>query len=178
MEVMTVHRLTPLPVAKNRGQLIVTTTVAEHTLAALCRSRGTDGPHEGLVYWIGRRSGSDSLVLGALLPPSDHGPQHVFVREREVGRMSRRSRSMGLAVVAQVHSHPGGDTRHSDGDDTLILMPYEGMFSLVVSNYGRGSITPAGGAGLHQYQDGRWVQIPADRADALVIVPPLLENLA
>jgi proteasome lid subunit RPN8/RPN11 len=175
---MTVYRLTPLPVAKNRGRLIVAAAVAESTLAALRRSRGPDGPHEGLVYWAGRRLGMDTLVLGALLPSSDHGPQHVLIAEREVGRMSRRARSLGLAVVAQVHSHPGGDTRHSDGDDTLILMPYEGMFSLVVANYGRGAITPADGAGLHEYQDRRWVRIAADCADALVIVPSLLEHLA
>ncbi|HVT70442.1 MAG TPA: Mov34/MPN/PAD-1 family protein [Trebonia sp.] len=151
--------------------------MADHTRAALQRFRGLDGPHEGLVYWAGRRSGEDTLVLGALLPASDHGPQHVFVGEREVGRMSRRARALGLAIVAQVHSHPGRDTRHSDGDDTLILMPFEGMFSLVVADYGRGAITPVDGAGLHQYQDRRWVQVAAECADAMLIVPPLAETV-
>jgi proteasome lid subunit RPN8/RPN11 len=174
---MTVHRLTPLPLAKNRGRLTVPAAVAEHTQTALQRSRGPDGPHEGLVFWAGRRSGEDTLVLCALLPATDHGPQHVFIDEREVGRMSRRARSLGLAVVAQVHSHPGRDTRHSDGDDTLILMPFEGMFSLVVADYGRGAIAPAEGAGLHQYQDHRWVQVQAECADALLILPPLVETV-
>jgi hypothetical protein len=58
-----------------------------------------------------------------------------------------------------VHSHPGQDTRHSEGDDKLILMPYEGMFSLVVADYGHGSLLPNEGAGLHQYQSGRWLQV-------------------
>jgi proteasome lid subunit RPN8/RPN11 len=171
---MTVHRLTPLPVARNHGHLIVPASVAEHTLEVLRQFRGADGPHEGLVYWAGRRAGEDTLVLGSLVPASDHGPQHVFVGEREVGRMSRRARSFGLAIVAQVHSHPGDDTRHSDGDDALILMPHEGMFSVVVARYGRGQIAPAGRAGLHQYQDHRWVQVPSTCADALVVVPPVL----
>ncbi len=163
---MTVHRLTPLHIAKNRGRLIIPASVAEQTLAALQQFHGPEGSHEGLVYWVGRRAGADTLVLGALVPAADHGPQRVLVGEREVGRMSRRARSFGLAIAAQVHSHPG--------DDTLILMLYEGMFSLVVARYGRGAIAPAGGAGLHQYQDRRWVQVPATYSDALVLVPPVL----
>jgi proteasome lid subunit RPN8/RPN11 len=122
------------------------------------------------VYWLGRRIGNDTIVLSAIVPPSDHGRQYVFIAEKDVGPMSRRARSMGMAVVAQVHSHPGSDTRHSDGDDRLILLPFEGLFSLVVANYGDGNIEPSRGAGLHQYQDGRWVQVPSNQK-ALLVVP-------
>jgi proteasome lid subunit RPN8/RPN11 len=171
---MAVHRLTVLPSAPSRGRLIVPADVAELTRRALQEFCGPDGPHEGLVYWAGRRCGSDALVLAAVVPAADHGPQHVFVDAREVGRMARRVRPLGLVIAAQVHSHPGGDTRHSDGDDRLVLMPTEGMFSLVVARYGQGSIHPAEGAGLHQYQDGRWVQVLPACGDALTVVPPLL----
>lgn len=171
---MPVHRLKPLPVTPNRGRLIVPAEVAECTRQALQAFFGVDGPHEGLAYWAGRRCGDDTLVVSAIVPPSDHGPQHVFIAPAEVGAMARRARAVGLAIVAQVHSHPGGDTRHSDGDDDLILMPTEGMFSLVVAHYGRGAVHPSEGAGLHQYQDRRWVQIPPAHAAALVLVPPLL----
>ncbi len=59
--------------------------------------------------------------------------------------MGRAARRLGLAVMAQVHSHPGADTRHSDGDDELIVLPREGMFSLVIGRYGEGFISvPAG----------------------------------
>jgi proteasome lid subunit RPN8/RPN11 len=114
--------------------------------------------------------------MSAAVPVSDHGPQHVLIAEAEVGRMSRRARSMGLAIVAQVHSHPGHDTRHSDGDDTLILMPFEGLFSLVVGRYGDGSLLPAEGAGLHQYQDRRWVLISPPSLDTLVAVPAVIQT--
>jgi proteasome lid subunit RPN8/RPN11 len=171
---MSVHRTNPLPTGVNRGRLIVPLEIAGVTQRALQSFSGTDGAHEGLVYWAGRRCGDDTLVLSAIAPPSDHGPQHVFVAAEHVGPMARRARAAGLAIVAQVHSHPGDDTRHSDGDDTLILMPSEGMFSLVVARYGRGGIHPTEGAGLHQYQDRRWVHIPAAHADALLLVPPYL----
>jgi proteasome lid subunit RPN8/RPN11 len=171
---MTVFRLTPLPRSPNRGRLLVPVAVAEATIAVLRRFGGPDGPHEGLVYWAGRRADRDLLVLTALVPASDHGPQRVMVPPGEVGRMARAARSHGTAIVAQVHSHPGDDTRHSDGDDHLVLMPTEGMFSLVVADYGHGAIHPSAGAGLHEYQDGRWVQIPPECRDALLIIPPVL----
>src|SRR5881396_4059505 len=83
----------------------------------------------------------------------------------EPHRMGRAARRLGLAVMAQVHSHPGADTRHSDGDDELIVLPREGMFSLVIGRYGEGPADPRHGAGLHQFQDGHWVRvIPADAA--------------
>jgi proteasome lid subunit RPN8/RPN11 len=91
------------------------------------------------------------------------------VDERAVALAARTARRYGLGVVAQVHSHPGHDTRHSDGDDHLVLMPFPGMFSLVVADYGLGDLHPSGGAGLHQYQDGRWVQVIDD--DAMTVVP-------
>jgi hypothetical protein len=70
-----------------------------------------------------------------------------------------------------VHSHPGNDTRHSDGDDQLILMPYQGMFSLVVGDYGHGGHLQAESFGLHQFQEGRWVHVTND---ALIVVPALV----
>lgn len=173
---MTVYRLTPLPTGANRGRLIVPASVLSATKAALQQFVGADGRHEGLVYWMGRRCEQDALAMTAMVPVSDHGPQHVFIGEAEVGRMSRRARSMGLAIVAQVHSHPGNDTRHSDGDDKLILMPFEGLFSLVVGRYGDGSLLPTEGAGLHQYQDRRWVWISPPPPDALVAVPPVIHT--
>jgi proteasome lid subunit RPN8/RPN11 len=82
-----------------------------------------------------------------------------MTNEAAAGAAARTARALRLGVVAQVHSHPGLDTRHSDGDDDLVLMPFNGMFSLVVARYGEGSLLPEQGAGLHQFQDGRWVQI-------------------
>jgi proteasome lid subunit RPN8/RPN11 len=172
---MSVHRLTPLPTSAARGRLIVAASVLSATKSALQQFQGPDGRHEGLVYWVGRRCEHDAFVLSAIIPASDHGPQHVFVAEGEVGKMSRRARALGLAIVAQVHSHPGNDTRHSDGDDKLILMPSEGMFSLVVARYGDGGLLPREGSGLHQYQDKRWVLTSALSPDALVVGPVIIQ---
>jgi proteasome lid subunit RPN8/RPN11 len=165
---MTVHRVTPLLVAASRGQLIVASQVLSPTRAALQASCDLDGPHEGLVLWLGRVVGASTLVLAATVPETDHGSRHVMCDEHAVGAAARTAHAASLGVIAQVHSHPGGDTRHSDGDDRLVLMPFDGMFSLVVAEYGLGDLLPPS-AGLHQYQDGRWVQV--NNPDALIVVP-------
>ena len=156
---MSVYRLTELPIKINVGRLIVSKSVASQTRMALQSFRGHDGLHEGLVYWLGRRMSNDSIVVSSIIPKCNHAPQSVMVSESVVGNIMKHVRMMGLGIVAQVHSHSGDDTRHSEGDDKLILMPFEGMFSVVVGNYGSGGITMQAGVGLHQFQNSKWVQI-------------------
>lgn len=166
---MSVHRRTPLPKAGARGHVVVPIVVASRTMA-LIGERGGNVGNEALVWWLGRQVGDDTIVVASVAPAVDSGPQHVFADEAAVGDAASLARGHRLGIVAQVHSHPGGDTRHSDGDDILVLMPFEGMFSVVVANYGSKGITPLGDAGLHQFQDGRWVWV-TDPARAMVFVP-------
>jgi proteasome lid subunit RPN8/RPN11 len=166
-----VHRLRPLPSGPARGKLLVAEGVLPSTTSILASFRGDNGPHEGIAFWLGRTVGQNTYVMSALRPSADHGNGHVLVNEEGVGAAARKAREIGLGIVAQVHSHPGTDTRHSDGDDQLIVMPFEGMYSLVVANYGAGSLTIAEGLGVHQYQYGRWVST-VETAEALVVVPP------
>jgi len=169
---MNVHRRAPLPTGPAIGKLVVAENVLTPTRAALQASSGDHRPHEGLVLWLGRTVGTVTLVLAVAAPPTLSGPGRVHVDERAVGAVARAARAHHLGVVAQVHSHPGADTRHSEGDDQLVLMPFEGMFSLVVADYGRGWITGENGPGLHQFQQGQWVQLV--QPDALIVVPPLV----
>jgi proteasome lid subunit RPN8/RPN11 len=142
---MPVYRRTPLPTGPAIGRLLLAEQVVAPTRAALQASSGQHLNHEGLVFWLGRTVDDDTLV-----------------DEVAVAATTRAAHAAGLGLVGQVHSHPGHDTRHSDGDDQLILMPFDGMFSLVVADYGHGSLLPEQGAGLHQRQNSRWVQISSD----------------
>lgn len=167
---MTIYRLTPLPRGPARGRLLVAEQVIGSTLAMLRSFAGARGEsHEGLVYWAGRCIGLDCYVLSAIRPECHHEPLRVFADELQMGAVARAARSMRLGVVAQVHSHPGDDTRHSDGDDRMIFMPFEGMFSIVVGQYGRGSLALGEGVGVHQFQSGVWTQIPADEESMIVV---------
>lgn len=165
-----VHRRAPLPVAPARGHLIVPEDVAVTTLTALRGFLGPDGRHEGIVFWAGRQDGNDQLVASAIVPRAVHGRGFVHVDANEVGEAAHQARTRRLVILGQVHSHPGTDTLHSDADDDLVLMAREATFSLVVANYGDGGITPAGGAGVHQLQDTRWVRI-SDADTSFIVVP-------
>lgn len=169
---MTVHRFTDLPEVPARGRLIVSEGVIPPTRAALQASSTNSGPDEGLVLWLGRNIENTSLVLACAAPRTTHDWGRVHVDETAVGTAASAARAHGLGVIAQVHSHPGRDTRHSDGDDQLVLLPYESMFSLVIADYGLGSVHPTEGAGLHQFQDGRWIKVA--NHDAFIVVPHLL----
>lgn len=166
---MTVYRKKELPRGPARGHLIVARSVLERTLGQLRRFSGSDGRHEGIVFWAGRTVTADTLVLAAITPEAKHTWASVAADERAVGSAARAARARRLGIVAQVHSHPGDDVRHSDGDDDLVLMPFEGMFSLVVANYGEGRIEAGSGLGVHQFQDGRWTWIETAQ-DAVVLV--------
>jgi hypothetical protein len=122
------------------------------------------------VWWLGRQADGDTIVLACRQPPCSSGPQFVKADEAATGQAAWAARALRLGIVAQVHSHPGIDTRHSDGDDDLVLMPFPGMFSVVVARYGAGSLLPGQGAGLHQFREGRWVLIRQPHP-ALIVVP-------
>jgi proteasome lid subunit RPN8/RPN11 len=169
---MTVHRFTPLPKVPARGRLIVSEGVIAPTRAALQSSATNGRPDEGLVLWLGRNIDDTSVVLACAAPRTSHDRGRVQIDEDAVGAAASAARAHGLGVIAQVHSHPGWDTRHSDGDDQMVLMPYESMFSLVIADYGLGSMHPADGAGQHQFQDGRWIQV--SNPESLMVVPHFL----
>lgn len=60
-------------------------------------------------------------------------------------------------MLAQVHTHPHGRTTHSWGDDEMVQPAYEGMLSVVVSDYALSGLRPLETLGIHQLQDGEWV---------------------
>jgi len=161
---MTVHRTRPLPRGVLRGCYSIVDSLIEDTQRAL---RGFDeagwceGGHEGICYWAGREEPGLTTMEAVLVPKANHRRFGVFVSESAFADVARRTRAMGLGILAQVHSHPGRDTRHSDGDDDLVVMPFENMLSLVAPNYGR-NLKGITDFSIHQFQDHRWVLCDRD----------------
>lgn len=156
---MTVHRTRPLPRGSIRGHYTISSTLLADTRRALrCfyRAGWRDGGHEGLCYWAGREEPGLTKFEATLVPRAQHDRYGVFVSEIAFADVARRARALGMGILAQVHSHPGRDTRHSDGDDDLIVMPFENMLSLVAPYYGSilGAVFDFS---VHQFQNHRWV---------------------
>lgn len=144
-----------------RGKFAITAGAVDRAERLLPSYRGPDGDHEGLVFLLGHESVELTVLTTALAPDADHGPGHVFCSEEAVGAAGRAARAQGLGILAQLHTHGRGWTEHSRGDDDLIVMPFEGMLSLIAPWYGHTGLRPLDGLGVHQHQDGQWVAIGA-----------------
>jgi proteasome lid subunit RPN8/RPN11 len=140
------------------------------TESALVTFRGPEGPHEGIVFWGGREMEGITLFTTAVTPRAVHTRGSVQCDEAAIRGVVHALRPHGLGLLAQVHSHPGGDARHSDGDDVMILLPFEGMLSIVVPWYGRDGMHPLSSCGIHQFQEGRWVLCDSN-LDGIQVVP-------
>ncbi|HZT94750.1 MAG TPA: hypothetical protein VE985_09760 [Gaiellaceae bacterium] len=76
----------------------------------------------------------------------------------------------GLAVVADVHTHPSRHVAQSSIDRAHPMLAERGHVALIVPNFAQGRVDPAD-VGMHEYLgDGEWRStFRADAADALMI---------
>jgi hypothetical protein len=147
-----------------QGQFQVSARMLSKTGLLLRRFRGGDGPHEGLVFWGGRETSALTQYVMAESPECDHSYGRVQADEAQVFQVVRKFRRRKCGLLAQVHSHPGPEVRHSYGDDQRVFLPFEGMLSIVVPRYGSGGPLDLALSGIHQYQRGRWVHCTSEHA--------------
>lgn len=169
-----VMRTTPLPKGELHGRYLVTEQVLQVTRKELRRfalAGIQDGGHEGLVLWGGYLMEGMTAVITVIRPRVEHSRGRVHVDEGAFAAAVQEIRGAGLVLVGQVHSHPGSDTRHSDGDDELIALPTEGLLSIVAPAYGT-EFQTLGDASVHQFQDGRWVMCSPKSVDDQMTVAP------
>jgi hypothetical protein len=173
-----VYRLKSLPTGPLFGRYILPEPMISATREALVSFALLgirDSGHEGLVFWAGRELNDATVFTTVIVPKAEHAAQRVFVEKAEASDAARAARGHQLGILCQVHSHPGDDARHSSGDDHMIFMPFEGMLSIVVPEYGIGfnSITQAC---IHQFQRGRWVLCDARSVqENLNVVPTSID---
>ena len=146
-----------LPKRPLRGRYFITDGALGAAELILPTFRGPGGDHEGIAFLAGTEFEGHTLFSAAVAPEADHGPGHVRCSHKQVLAAARAARTAGLAILAQIHSHPGPGSYHSEGDDRMVLMPFEGMLSVVAPHYARYGLRPLDSLGVHQFQDGRWV---------------------
>lgn len=155
-----------------RGRYFITDSALSAIENILPTFRGPDGNHEGIVFLAGFEREGQTLFVTAIAPEAEHGPGRVFCSREQVLAATRAARAAGVAILAQAHSHPGASSYHSAGDDDMVLMPFEGMLSLVVPHYGHFGLRPLCSLGVHQFQDGLWVVCTTDSVRAGFRVVP------
>lgn len=169
-----VHRTKPLPRGPLRGRYVVTEQVLDLTALALqefALAGIRDGGHEGLVLWGGRKSDELVVITTVIRPRVEHSYSRVHVNEKSFAMAVRQARKAGLVLIGQVHSHPGSDARHSDGDDGLIALPTEGLLSVVAPAFGT-ALDGLDDVAVHQFQDRRWVLCSPESVREQMTVTP------
>ena len=156
--------------ASGRPVVAVTAGVIEATQPLLrC---GLWQPTERIVYWAGVKR-ADVWVATTVLQPEATLTRGSFrtsaiANARVIAYLSDH----GLALIGQVHSHPGSFVDHSDGDDADAFMPSDNGLSIVVPNYGRDGMLPLSQCGVHRFEHGVFRRLRNDEiAMTLCIVP-------
>jgi hypothetical protein len=168
------------PKARNvpfAGNVWVTAPVIEHTVSVLRSSGSPDELHEGVVYWAGRRFGSDTVVTTCIAPAARTTEGSFETSAQTNARAILYLGKVGLELIAQVHSHPGKFVDHSRGDDQRALMPYEGFLSVVVPLYGRYGVLPLTTCGVHVFERGRFRRLENSEVEESFRVIPEFSDL-
>lgn len=153
--------------------LILSDATWRHLLALLA----TSPPGvERVAYLDGFRTGDGtSLGMGIIttvsVPYAVQGAGHFTVSAEEMSRAGAHLRRHGLIRLAQVHTHPGHDTRHSYTDDENAYSRKAGAVSIVLPWHAANDPYPADGT-IHVHDGDRWCQLSQADAEAFVRVIP------
>ena len=109
--------------------------IVRETLLALQKA-GQDG-NEGIVLWLGNRFGGDAgTVQAAYVPLHQAEKDRFWIPYEGMEALMARLRDDRLALLAQVHSHPGR-AFHSEADDRWAIVRYAGALSIVAPSFAR-----------------------------------------
>jgi hypothetical protein len=129
--------------------------------------------HEGIAYWVGKNTSQGVFILGALTPKAQTTYGSVRVGIVENAQVVSQINKMDLQLVAQIHSHPFRcGVGHSEGDDHMIFMPFEGLISIVVKDYALNGLFPLTKTGVHLFYEGEFVRLSDQQVDTFFKIIP------
>lgn len=163
--------LLPVDESLHGHQLILNSEVIR-TIEALLPKKIQGVYHENVLYLAGQASGSQAVALTVIAPHATTGPRGYDTPPESHREVVERVGDLCLAIVAQVHCHPGAAVYHSDGDDDLAFIKGEGFWSIVVPSYGLQGIRPLTRCGFHCYSGGAFRQLTAEATNARVFLAP------
>jgi hypothetical protein len=133
------------------------------------------GGCEAFALWAGRRTGAVFQVLETIIPPQRAGEADggvfVSVDSEALFRLNMHLYDRELALVAQLHSHPG-EAYHSETDDTYPIATTAGALSLVIPDFAAHPFAVERCAIYRLIAGEGWVAIPRAEAARLIHLDP------
>jgi proteasome lid subunit RPN8/RPN11 len=159
------------------GLVWVLAAVLDRSVEIMKQTGFPGQPHEGVVYWAGRRIGLESFVTTCIAPPTRTTRGSFATSSQANAKVIMYLGSNNLELIGQVHSHPGAFVGHSLGDDQGALMPYDGFLSIVVPHYARRGMRPLTMCGVHLFEGARFRQLPDSEIESRFHVVPNFADL-
>jgi proteasome lid subunit RPN8/RPN11 len=157
-------------------------TLSDATWQHLLAMLATSPPGvERVAYLDGIRTGDGtSLGMGIVttvsVPYAVQGAGHFTVSAEEMSRAGAHLRQHSLVRLAQVHTHPGHDTRHSPTDDENAYSRKAGAVSIVLPWHAASDPYPTDGT-VHVHDGHRWRQLSQADAEAFIrVIPALVDS--
>jgi len=157
--------------------LYVSETVLNKTLFLLRTFRDAAGnPHEGIAYWAGVRYKDSLAAMTCVIPDCETGPDFVKVTPMANTVVLEKMGDLGLSLVAQLHTHPGPDTRIDDVDIFYSWKPANSFFYIILPQYGRQKDCFPEACSFYYYMGGRFYRLSGSWLEHnLRIVPSTIE---
>jgi len=121
-----------LPTSNLGGAYQVPPSITTETIAHLRRYRVT----EAVCFWLGTPGAEQRARISEIwVPEFTATPVSYDIQPLEMLRLKQHLDEKSLALLVQVHSHPGG-AFHSRRDDLNAASPWPGFISVVVPDHG------------------------------------------
>jgi proteasome lid subunit RPN8/RPN11 len=143
--------------------------LVDETLNAL-RDGGREGV-ERVVFWLGRRAATgDAAIVEIHVPQQEAAEDYFRIPPDSMIAFMNHLRRARLALLAQVHSHPG-EAFHSLADDRWAVVRHEGGLSIVVPEFAA-DVTAANfeaeSAVFRLTKDDHWLRVRTDELPDLL----------
>ena len=131
---------------------------------------------ERVAYLDGARTGDGTslgpgIVMTVSVPYAVQSAGHFTVSAEEMSRAGAHLRRYGLVRLAQIHTHPGHDTRHSPTDDERAYSRKAGAVSIVLPWHAADDPSPADGT-VHVHDGHGWRRLSQADAEAFIRLIP------
>lgn len=167
----------PEIISTTHPKVLVCESILQISVMLLQEAKDEHSAHEGILYWAGKSFDNHWWITTCIAPQtiSTWGSYKTSARSNaDVIQLLAKHK---LEIFSQLHSHPGTNVNHSEGDDKGALMPYENFLSIVVPSYAEFGILPLERCGVHRFQNNRFVRLSETEINSTLTIVPSTFNL-